>query len=160
MKKIPLTQEYFALVDDEDFKRINQHKWYAHKTGEYWYAHRNSSSKNGVRYTITMHQEILGLEYGNETEIDHRNGNGLDNQKENIRICNRSENMRNRKIQIHSSKYKGVCFCKDKNKWQSYICHNLNQIYLGRFGSEIEAARAYNVAARKYFGEFAKLNIA
>lgn len=92
--------------------------------------------------------------------IDHKNGNTLDNRRENLRICTYSENNRNRK-QISSnnkSGYKGVSWDKQKNKWRTCLNINKKQKHIGFFNDIIEAAKAYNEAAIKYFGEFAKLN--
>jgi len=145
---IPLTQGLYALVDGEDYLSLIQHKWHAQKDGNTYYA---------VRYRgIKMHREILRLSTG--VQADHRNSNGLDNRKCNLRICTNSENNANRRIQCHSSRFKGVTWIKRDKKWQSQIGFNGKLIYLGRFDDEIKAAEAYDKAAKRLFGEFAKTN--
>jgi len=160
MKTIPLTQGKFAIVDDDDFNWLNQWKWYAAKDGLSWYVCRG-------RLSIKMHREILGLKKGDGKETDHKNGNGLDNRRCNLRICTRAENVRNmQKDNNCTSKYKGVHWQKGeirkgkqyKGKWASQIVYNYKHIYLGLFNNEIDAAFAYDKAAKELFGEFVYLN--
>jgi len=152
-KHIPLTQGKFALVDDRDYEELSKHKWYY----EHGYARRDYQIA-GKRHRVYMHKLIAGTPDGMHT--DHINGDKLDNRAENLRVCSASENqMNSEKNKNSSSKYKGVSFYKRDEKWQAGIMLNRKDIYLGRFTSEIEAAKAYNEAAINYFGEFAKLNI-
>jgi len=156
MKTIQLTQGKVALVDDADYEWLNQYKWHAIKDHNTWYAVRGIS-RNGSYTTISMHRVILGLEPGDKRETDHKNHNGLDNRQDNIRICTHSQNQQNKSLQKnHSSQFKGVRWHKRCNKWQTQIGHK----YLGLFTSEVEAAKAYDAAAKEYFGEFALLNFA
>lgn len=90
--------------------------------------------------------------------IDHRNGNGLDNRRDNLRRATMSQNIANQFPRGGSSKYKGVCRSKRSGGWLAQICVNRKSIYLGRFGTEEEAARAYDVKAKEVWGEFARLN--
>lgn len=148
MKKIKLTQNKFVLVDDEDFEYLNQWKW---QFGGRRYAVRtiNHSQK------IYMHRQIMNPP--KNMEIDHINGNELDNRKENLRFANRRQNQLNAKPHKGSiSGYKGVYLKKlnTEKKWVVYI----QQKYIGSFVNKINAAKAYNQAAIKYFGEFARLN--
>lgn len=155
-KEIQLTQGYIALIDDEDFERINRFTWCAAKSNENYYAIRKNYNESG---TIRMHRVILNI---NDTKIkiDHIDNNSLNNQKSNLRIASNSENKRNQiKHKITSSKYKGVHFRKDNKKWRAGVRLNDQQINLGQFNNEIDAALAYNTAAIKYFGEFAKINV-
>jgi len=154
MKKISLTQGMFAIVDDEDYDHINSFRWFAHKERHgIYYAYRNASIKNS--YT-RMHRMILRAR--SNFEIDHINGNGLDNRRCNIRLCSHAENLRNQ-TRIHGkSKYKGVWWDKNNNKWSCGLTFNYKQIWIGRFISEIEAAKAYDNKAKELFGDFAYLN--
>ncbi len=158
MKEIPITKGLVVLVDDEDFERVNQWKWQAdrkHKWSKTLYAKRtygNGSKKK----SISMHHFIMGK----NIQLDHKNGNGLDNQKHNLRPANGTQNNANRPkfTKTVTSKFKGVCLDKRYSKWRSSIrCHG-KLTCLGYWKSETDAAIAYNKAAIVIFGEFAKLN--
>ena len=150
MKKIKLTQGKFALVDDVDYKWLNQWKWCAMYSYGNWYAMR------GKRPQIFMHRLILNTPFGMDT--DHINHNTLDNKHCNIRVCTHQQNSFNGKPRKGTSKYKGVSWFKRDKKWRAYIVLNNKQIHLGYFISEIEAARTYDKAAIKHFGVYAFLN--
>lgn len=153
-KEIPLTQGKVALINTEDYDYLNQFKWCAMYNGYAWYAVRNIP-KNGKQTTIRMHREILKTPQDMDT--DHINMNGLDNRRNNLRICTRSQNYMNRgKYKDNISGYKGVYWYN--KKWVAQIKVNAKQIYLGRFKDKEQAAEAYNKAAKKYHGEFARLN--
>jgi hypothetical protein len=154
MREIELTQGKVALVDDCDYELLNEHKWSAAKSGKTFYAVR----VDGKKTTIHMHRLIIGLVKGDGIKVDHKNHNGLDNQRENIRVCTNTENNRNQQTQgrVKSSQYKGVY--KSANKWCAKIVVTRKNIHLGRFSCELEAAEAYDLNALKLFGEFAKLN--
>ena len=116
-----------------------------------------------MRHSIYMHHEVLGVRHW--TMVDHRNRNGLDNQKRNLRRCTKAQNARNGFRVIHgkTSRYKGVCSSNGRvicigKPWRATITKNGRQIYLGWYASQKEAARAYDKAARKHFGEFAATN--
>jgi len=157
MKKIPLSQGKYAIVDDADFAWLSKWKWCAKKTGRGWYVVR-SVYKNGKQTIIQMHRLILNTPLGMET--DHINHDGLDNRRANLRICTRTENNRNarKRRKPTSSQFKGVYWHKRYCKWAAQIMHNGKKIHLGFYDSEIEAARAYDRAALKYFCEFALTN--
>ncbi len=159
MKKIPLTQGKFALVDDEDYDYLMQWKWCARwdKNARNFYALRASSMKDGKRYPIHMHREILGLFHGDRKLTDHRNHNGLDNRRNNLRLCTHSQNHQNQRINTNtSSMYKGVSRCQ--GKWRVGIHNSGKKIHLGVYTSEIEAAKIYDARAKELFGEFAHTN--
>ena len=104
-----------------------------------------------------MHRLILDAPH--HLDVDHVNGNGLDNRRCNIRLCTRAQNQVNaQKRRGCSSQYKGVDYRKDRNKWRASITINQQFKSLGHFNDETEAARAYNDAAVKYWGEFVRLN--
>lgn len=156
MRQIRLTQDKYALVDDKDFEYISQWKW--HFDGRY--ARRAIFRKTGNEY-IYMHRFINGTPEGMET--DHVNRDSLDNRRENLRSCNRQQNMSNRnKMPNNTSGLTGVCFDKTTTnklkKWLSRIKVNGKSINLGRHETKEEAGRIYDDNAIKYFGEFASLN--
>jgi hypothetical protein len=155
MKEIKLTQGKVALVDDDDFEYLNQWKWCACKFTHTWYALRVKKI-NGISNKIYMHGLIMNKNI--KVKVDHFNHDGLDNQKKNLRICTHKQNCYNSRPK-KGFKYKGVSFLKDTNKWASYIKFNYKKISLGRYHTEIEAAKAYNEKAKELFGEFAYLNI-
>lgn len=154
MKKIALTRGQFALVDNEDFEYLNQFKWQAIPLtrGGFttYYASRKEYSSGP---TIYMHKVILGT----DSIVDHKDGNPLNNRRSNLRKATISQNNANRKA-TGSSQYLGVSISNDKKKWVANICCDHKKHYLGRYSSEKDAAKAYNEAAKRFHGEFAKLN--
>jgi hypothetical protein len=163
MKQIPLSQGKFALVDDEDYDYLIQWKWYFAKKSkkESGYARRKKyiGEVNGQKKwkAIWMHKEILHV--GLNQKVDHIDEDKLNNQKYNLRSCTNAENSRNRgKNSANKSGYKGVCWYGKTNRWLVQIGVDFKIIRLGYFKDKDEAARAYNAAAVKYHGEFAKLN--
>jgi len=160
MKTIPLTQGLVAIVDDEDYPELSKYKWCAarfHNRGTY-YALRSDRS-TGKNLQVCMHRQILGLEHGDPRQGDHVNRNGLDNRRENLRIATNAENGRNRPVQANNTTgLKGVGWNKQHRKYHAQIKVDGKKIHLGLFASPIAAARAYDAAARKYFGEFARPN--
>ncbi len=156
----------FVKVDDEDFEYLNKYTWaltYNRAGNKYATCHdRNKKTASG-KYSakIKMHRLILNLT-DPKVLCDHRDGDGLNNQKHNLRECNRAENARNKNAnKIGTSKYLGVFAHKNKYgpKWCAKITVNNKGIYLGIYTCEIEAAKSYDVAAKKHFGEFAHINI-
>jgi hypothetical protein len=153
MREIQLTKGKVAIVDDDMFEYLNQFKWCYSKG----YAIRGIRV-NGKAEKICMHRAIINTPVGMDT--DHMNMNKLDNRRENLRICNRSENIRNTGLRsTNSSGYKGVTLHKARNKWRARIRVNGKKKSLGYFATKEEAAKAYNAAASFYFREFAWLNI-
>lgn len=155
MKEIKLTQNKIAIVDDEDYEKINQRKWYYCRG----YALRNKWLAKYTHVIWRMHWEIMGKPRKG-FEIDHKDGNKLNNQKSNLRICSHKENGMNRKVQNNNkSGYKGVHIHKLTGKWRAMISINNKSMHLGLFNNKEKAVKAYNDAAKKYYGEFAKLNV-
>lgn len=149
MKEIPLSQGKVAWVDDEDYERVIEYKWYANLIGKVWYAVRTKSRK-----TVSLHQFVMG-----EKNIDHINGDGLDNRKENLRVCTHQQNRANSNLYANnSSGFKGVSWYKNYEKWEAYIRIDGKKKRLGYFDSLIRAACVYDDAARQVYGDFARLN--
>jgi hypothetical protein len=148
----------YALVDDEDHYRLSQYNWHLNNG----YAYRNRKRKlMGIKsIQVSMHREVLGLQRGDGKQCDHINGDRLDNRRRNLRIATRQQNLWNRtaKGQGYSSDYKGVTWIKKEKKWKGTITKNGKQYFLGKFGDETDAARAYDAAARELFGAYASLN--
>ena len=164
MKSIPLTQGKFALVDDEDFERTIQYNWTLFKRRnlkytEYAKRHVSCNRKNGKRIIVSelLHRFILCCEKGDGKIIDHKDGNGLNNQKSNLRFCTSSQNNSNKKAH-GKSEYLGVSFDKKSKKWRMKLTKNYKAIIIKFFIHEKDAAKAYNQEAIKYHGQFAKLN--
>jgi hypothetical protein len=160
VKLIPLTGGKFSVVDDVDFDSVNRFKWCHTVNGsgaDRGYAVRRRVLPSGKVTRQYLHQFILGVT--RPYYVDHKNGNPLDNQRVNLRICTQSQNMGNAKKRKNvSSKFKGVSFYKSRGKWEAYIKANGVFVKLGYFATEIEAAKAYDNAAIANFGEFAKTN--
>lgn len=160
MKKIKLTQGKYTIVDDEDYEYLNSFRWCAHKGGNTFYAERHSDLDpvTEKRKIISMHRVIMKTPKGFYT--DHINRNGLDNRKENLRICTLGENVKNtRKYSNNTSGYKGVSWSKFANKWRAQIKKDNKKIHLGYFDDKHEANVAYCKAAKELHGEFASPNI-
>ena len=165
MKKILLTQGKCAIVDDADYEWLNQWKWCIQPNHGTIYVIRNERRK-GRRVTVRMHREILGIEHGDKAQVDHIDGNGINNQRHNLRKCSHQQNSFNKKKRKKTtSQYHGVHqFRNTVNRktykyWRAAIRVNGKPIFLGQFPTELLAAKAYDKAAEKYFGEFANLNI-
>lgn len=160
MREIELTQGKIALVDDEDFERVNQFKWRAHFNGYHWYARRDIRLENGKRTVQHMHRFVRGIEHGDPRQVDHINrSETLDNRRSNLRIATRSQNLQNRdKQKNNTSGWKGVCWHKASKKWVAKINHQGKRFDLGLFDTTTAAAAAYNDAALMFHGKFAVLN--
>lgn len=149
MKEIQLTQNRIALVSNEDYEYLNQFPWCVAGPGY------PQTGQLGKKY---MHQVIMNPSKG--FTVDHIDGNKFNNQRNNLRVCTSFQNSKNHLIhKANTSGYKGVSWMKNKKRWRAYIKLNYKQIWLGLFDTREEAAKAYNQAALKYFGEFARLNI-
>ena len=153
MKEIKLANDRgIALVDNEDYEMLSQYKWRIMRNN---YA-LTTIKFNNKWITKKMHRLIMNEPKG--MQIDHIDNNGLNNQKNNLRIVTHSQNMMNKHKRWGVSKHKGVSFFKRDNNWRAYISINKKQIHLGYFNFEIKAAMAYNKSAKELFGEYANLN--
>lgn len=152
MKKIALTQNRYALVDDADFNMLSSYSWIYCKDKHTAYAHTSVKGK-----TVKMHRMIMGQPKG--MQIDHENRNGLDNQRSNLRICTQSQNQANCKVKSNSkSGIKGVHQRSDNGRWRAHAFREGKRVWLGHFNTAKEAAMAYNNYVLKFDGEFARLN--
>ena len=148
---ITLSQGYTAVVDLCDYEVVKAYVWHVLKNP------RNVYARNGS--VGLLHRFITKA--GVDQEVDHKDGNGLNNARSNLRLCSHLQNQENQKhvVKPASSRYKGVSWHAATGKWMAKICVNYRINYLGVFCNENEAAHAYNSAATQYFGEFAKLNV-
>ena len=146
--ELRLTQGKVAIIDIDDLELLNRWKWH-HNKG---YPRRVEKGE-----VILMSRFITKAPKG--MVVDHINGNPLDNRRSNLRVCRQQDNQHNRASKVGSSKYKGVSWNKWQKIWEAYIVVNSKQLYLGKHKDEKQAALAYNAAAAKHFGEFARLNI-
>ncbi len=166
MKNIILGNGKLVQVDDDKYEYLNQYKWScrrAHNNTLIDYAFRTIPRIDGAKYKngktkrtmIQMHRELLSP--SEDMCVDHIDGNGLNNQLANLRLATKSQNLRNSKLnKRNTTGYKGVK--KSGNGWQARINFNKKEINLGSYSNPIRAAKAYDKAARLYFGEFARLN--
>lgn len=152
MKELRLDALHVAIADDADFEMLSHWKW----TWEGRYAIRRET-RGGRPRVCYMHRMILLPEDGQQ--VDHVNGNKLDNRRCNLRLASKSENQANSAPRSEtSSPFKGVSRVSGRECWRAYICSAGSYIHLGHFASENDAARAYDDAARRLFGEFARTN--
>lgn len=155
MKLLPLSQGKHAIVDEADYEWLSQWKWCAASFNGKWYAARmRRKPESGI---ALMHREIMGAAAGEYT--DHINGDGLDNRRENLRLCSHAQNMSNSRHRSNNkSGFRGVDRPNPKGRWRAKITVNRRSIHLGYYDAKEEAARAYDEAAIRYFGEFARPN--
>lgn len=157
MKRIPISRGMFALIDDEDSHRVLRYRWHAYPSKSTWYAKASAWDHiHKKQFNLPMGRFIMDAP--KEKCVDHINGDGLDNRKSNLRICTNAENSRNQKMKPHSSRFKGVTWNARLGNWVAQIRANGTTKHLGVFTDECDAAKAYNVAAMKHFGRFARLN--
>lgn len=147
-QRIPLTRGKYAIVDPEDYERLNKYKWHARKGVNTFYAGRTVRTDT-KKHLIQMHREVIDPPC--HLLVDHINRNGLDNRKANVRLATKSQNNLNRpyiKPKGSCSKYRGISWDKRRKKWKAQICFNSIQTKIGYFDNEIEAAKAYDKAAK------------
>ena len=160
MKEIQLTQGKVALVDDEDYDRLIPYTWHAVKRKGHYTFYAERSIWNGRKgHTIPMHRDVLNLSLNDGNLVDHKDGDGLHNWRENLRVVSKSINSYNRRSQKNNtSGYRGVSWHSRDNQWIAHIKVNGVLRNLGYHPTAETAARAYDFAARKYFKEDAIFN--
>lgn len=158
MKEIQLTKGYVAMVDDEDFEMVNQFKWQASVCQKTVYAKRGFKLENGVMVTQGMHRLIMGIT-DPKIQVDHKNHDGLDNRRQNLRIATNGQNQWNQRMPINNTTgYKGVSLIKKTGKYIASSKVNGQFLCLGYFDCKEEAARHYNQCARDNGQGFELLN--
>lgn len=156
--KVPLSQGEVALVDDQDIALALQHSWCAKRDGNATYALTNIYFPDGSHTTLLLHQ-LIGGAMGIVGPVDHKDGNGLDNCRHNLRPGPPKLNhANNRKSSKRTSAYKGVYWARRESKWCSSLAVDGKRKHLGYFADEEQAARAYDAAALVAWGEYAHLN--
>ena len=157
-RKISLGEGKFTIVDPQDFYRFSFFNWCPKENGPRTYAVRLVSAPHNRTKILSLHREIMKAPP--TLLVDHKNGNGLDNRLDNLRLATHSQNQCNKgkSRSNSSSRFIGVYFEKRSSKWVAKIVTNGKRIWLGRFSDEISAAKAHDKAALKYHKEFAHLN--
>lgn len=154
-KELALNNGMVTMVDDEDYEYLSVHRWHAFQCRKTWYVIRSCSRKERPRRSIYMHRVILGVPAG--TLVDHKDGNGLNNTRSNLRVASGTQNQCNRdKQKDNTSGYKGVT--RKDGRWAAQIKYKKTCYHLGAFDDPVDAAKAYDAKARELHGEFAKVN--
>jgi hypothetical protein len=156
VKKVPLTQGFVALIDDADYERVSQFKWSATRTKTMVYGIRKVRKPGGGTTSQLLHRFIMGVA-DRRIYIDHLDHDGLNCQRNNLRRCVPGENSGNVRKSRGNSQYRGVSWASEKGMWRACIRIE-RSIHLGYFSDEVEAALAYDEAARIRFGVFAHCN--
>jgi hypothetical protein len=157
-RKIDLGEGKWTILDQEDYYRLNQFKWYVNGNGFKFYAFRNIIIGPGRTRMLSMHRDIMNSPKG--LLVDHKNHDSLDNRRQNLRLATHSQNTCNKQSKRTgcSSKFRGVSYDKKRGYWNTQVVCEGKMVFFGRFKNEFDAAKAYDEAAKKHHGEFARLN--
>lgn len=157
-RRIYLGEGKFTIVDEQDYYRYNDYRWSPQKKSRTYYAIRVVSNCEKTLRIVSLHREIMNEPKG--LLVDHKNGDGLDNRRANLRTATKFDSVHNRRKRKTktSSRYTGVNIDKETGRWVARIRNRGKRTWLGSFKDEAAAARAYDEAAKKYHGEFARLN--
>jgi hypothetical protein len=151
---IPLTKGYEAVIDAADVHLVSGCNWYANTDGHTVYAQRGAYA-DGVQKTTRLHRVLMSVDDG--LLVDHRDGDGLNNRRSNLRVATRAQNNRNQRLVVrNSSGFKGVSWDKHERKWQAQIRMNNKTHNLGRYRTPEDAHAAYCEASTRLHGEFAR----
>lgn len=147
---------YKVLIDEEDYEKVMRFSWFVDKTnlnqGLIYFCHGTTSEK------MRLHRYILGCIKNDKNEVDHKNGNTLDNRKQNLRVCSHSQNSKNAKrSKNNKTGYKGVSWHKRDCCYQARIGVNMKRVHLGYYNTPEEAYAAYCEASKKYHGEYGRV---
>mgnify|MGYP006921403248 CR=1 FL=1 len=156
--EIELSRGFVTTVDDCDFEMLSRYRWSTAKRNGGFYAATKSNLGGRTAY---MHRLLMGLDHGDKRRVDHKDGNGLNNRRENLRVCTHAENLRNQhRKQVTKSGFKGVWPSHNgkRKPWIAMFTKDYKRHYVGSFVTAEEAARAYDEAVKLAFGEFASLN--
>lgn len=158
IRGIPLTQGKIAIVDAEDYEWLSKYKWSALK-GKYTFYATRIVEKHKTKTAILMHREVLSLKKRDGKISDHKNRNGCDNRRNNLRIVTVTTNNHNSKLQRNNtSGFRGVSWKKDRQKWKAYLMVDNKQVHLGYFDSSLNAALAYDREVKRIRDQFASIN--
>ncbi len=156
-RRIYLGEGKWTIVEPGDYYTYGKYRWIVWGDTYNFYAFREKKTGPKSTKKVSLHREIMN--FPKNKLVDHKNGDTLDNRRSNLRLATHIQNMQNRRKRKNTtSKYVGLWRDKRTNRWAARITFNKKPIFLGRFDSEIAAAKAYDRAAKKYFGEFARLN--
>lgn len=161
MRIVILTKNRYAKVDDEDYQDLIKHSWQAlwvKNCPRIYAVRRRLFWEDPDRSNVMMHRQILGLSMFDKVDVDHINGDGLDNRRCNLRVCSRSENnTHSRMSKNNTSGFIGISFNKQYGKWEAHVCVNYKKICLGYFDCREDAVKTRLEAEKKYYGAFTPL---
>lgn len=159
MKKIPLTRGKVAVIDDKDYVYVEPFKWCAMPNGTTWYAITNVRCPDGKQRQVRMHRLLMGVKRRDGMEVDHVNHNGLDNRRNNLRVCTHQQNMCNGKAKRGKSRFRGLSWDASRQWWRVSLRVYGRDRYVGIYKDEMQAALGYDLAALRTHKEYACCNL-